>query len=75
MKRNQRWIRDQRREGRKVIDIGPAFPRRARRAEQGIRPDSEFYNMERQELEGYENYVKHFNRQGKYQGGVPGLDF
>jgi hypothetical protein len=36
-----------------------------------IRPDSLFYNMERMVTKGYENYLKAFERTGKYQGGVP----
>jgi hypothetical protein len=35
----------------------------------------QIYNMERQELKGYSNYIKLFERNGKYSGGAPGLDY
>jgi RHS repeat-associated protein len=70
MKRNKRWIQDMKREGREVIDIGPDFKRRSL----GKDP-SDFYNMERSQLKGYDNYNKVFERTGKNSGGVPGLDF
>ncbi len=69
MRRNQRWIRDQMREGREVVDIGPDF---ARRAAEGRR--SLFYEMERKRLRGYAGHRKVFRRSGN-SGGVPGLDF
>jgi RHS repeat-associated protein len=69
MKRNERWINDQMRNGRKVIDIGPDFQRRA--ATGRISP---FYEMERRNLKGYNNYQKTFERNGN-QGGVQDLDF
>jgi hypothetical protein len=47
--------------------------RRARKAERGENPLSDFYNMERQETKGYDRYRKEFKRNGKC-GGVPGLD-
>lgn len=62
-------------EGREVVDIGPDFQRRRMRVEQGIRPDSPAYNLERKVLQGYERYRKVFERTGKYRGGVPGLDW
>jgi hypothetical protein len=68
MARNERWIGDQVRAEREVIDIGPDFQRRAAT---GIR--SHFYKMERRKLNGYENYRKAFQRSGQ-TGGVPGLD-
>lgn len=69
MKRNQRWINDMKKEGREIIDIGPDFSRRSL----GREP-SPFYNMERTQLKGYENYRKAFERDGRLSGGVPGLD-
>jgi len=69
MKRNERWIKDQIRAGREVIDIGPDFQRRAATGR-----NSPFYEMERRNLDGYENYRKVFERSGQ-TGGVPGLDF
>ena len=71
MEANRLWIQEARNAGKQVIDIGPDFARRAQRVEQGIRPDSIFYNMERMETKGYENYLKVFERTGKYTGGVP----
>jgi hypothetical protein len=71
MEANRLWIQEARSAGKQVIDIGPDFARRAQRVEQGIRPDSIFYNMERMETTGYENYLKIFERTGKYSGGVP----
>jgi hypothetical protein len=62
-------------EGREIIDIGPHFRRRLDRALDGIRPDSEAYNLERRILQGYEEYHKVFHRSGKHWGGVPGLDW
>jgi len=75
MEANEAWIRQMRAEGREIIDIGPHFRRRLDRALDGIRPDSEAYNMERRVLQGYEGYRKVFQRSGKYWGGVPGLDW
>jgi hypothetical protein len=69
MRRNERWIRDQMRAGREIVDIGPDF---ARRAATGRRSD--FYEMERTNVEGYGNYRKAFERSGA-KGGVPGLDY
>lgn len=70
MSRNQRWIDDQIRQGRTIIDIGPDFNRRSIGS-----PPSPFYNMERSRLDGYEGYIKAFIRTGRNSGGVPGLDF
>jgi RHS repeat-associated protein len=69
MKRNERWIKEQMRNGREVIDIGPDFQRRAATGR-----SSPFYEMERRRLKGYDNYDKAFERNGS-NGGVPGLDF
>ena len=69
MRRNERWILDQRRAGREVIDIGPDFERRATTGY-----ISDFYEMERRNLTGYDNYQKVFERSGS-TGGVQGLDF
>jgi RHS repeat-associated protein len=69
MKRNERWIKDQMRNGREVIDIGPDFQRRAVTGR-----NSPFYEMKRRNVKGYDNYNKAFERSGNV-GGVPGLDF
>lgn len=69
MKRNERWIKDQMRNGREVIDIGPDFLRRAATGR-----SSPFYEMERRNLKGYDSYNKAFERNGS-NGGVSGLDF
>lgn len=68
--RNGRWIQSMIRQGREVIDIGPDFARRSLG-----RPPSEYYNLERRQLEGYENYSKVFIRMNKNAGGVPGFDW
>jgi hypothetical protein len=70
MKRNKRWINDMKKEGREIIDIGPDFMERS----MGIRQPSKFYGMERQQVKGYENYKRVFERDGKFSGGVLGLD-
>lgn len=67
--RNERWIREQMRQGRRVIDIGPDFQRREATGKR-----SDFYEMERRAIEDYENYTKVFERSGAH-GGVPDLDF
>lgn len=69
MMRNERWIKDQVRNGREVIDIGPDFQRRAATGR-----SSPFYEIERRNLKGYDNYNKAFERSGS-NGGVSGLDF
>ena len=68
MRRNERWIRDQKRAGREIIDIGPDF---RRRATPGKGP-SDFYEMERRVLGDYPGRKPVFDRA---RGGVPGLDF
>jgi hypothetical protein len=70
MKRNKRWIKDMKTEGREIIDIGPDFKRRSLG-----RDPSDFYNMERGQLKDYANYTKVFERFDKTSGGVTGLDF
>ena len=47
MRRNERWIRDQMRDGREIIDIGPDFQRRSATGR-----NSPFYEMERRNLDG-----------------------
>lgn len=69
MKRNGHWIKAQMRNGRKIIDIGPDFQRRAATGR-----SSPFYEMERRNLKGYNNYNRAFERGGSNEG-VPGLDF
>lgn len=71
MNRNRRWINDQIRNGREIIDIGPDF---RRRIDEGY--NSSFYEMERHTLRAsdYDKYLKVFQRSGE-NGGVLGLDF
>jgi len=69
LRRNERWVLDQRRAGREFIDIGPDFERRS-----STGYVSDFYEMERRNLRGYGNHQKAFERSGS-AGGVPGLDF
>ncbi len=72
---NEAWIKQMKNEGRTLIDTGPDFARRAKRLEQGIRPDAPAYNLERMEAKGYSGYESVFERTGKYSGGVKGLDY
>ena len=69
MKRNKRWIEDQIKAGREIIDIGPDFQRRIVKGY-----NSAFYEMERTALKNYKKLAKVFERTGN-TGGVPGLDF
>ena len=72
---NRSWIQAKRALGYDSYDIGPDFTRRMQRLAQGKRPDGDFYNMERMETAGYQGYQRLFQRTGRYQGGVPGLDW
>jgi len=74
MQANREWMQNKVSQGYEVHDIGPDFLRRQQRVEQGLRPDSPFYNMERVESLSSDRYFKLFERMGKYEGGVPGLD-
>jgi RHS repeat-associated protein len=64
---NLAWIREAKARGDTIYDIGPDFPRRLERFMQGKRPDSIWYNLERQETTGYP-LVKLFDRLGKFWG-------
>jgi hypothetical protein len=68
MRRNRRWIRDQIREGREIIDIGPDFDRRIRTNRR-----SPFYEMERREIGDHKRRKSVFERCGK-KGGVKEID-
>ena len=76
MRRNKRWINEKKGEGRDIIDIGPDFKGRLdfklTNGQEGRTP-SKFYNMEREQLKGYDNVQKVWKREGPL-GGVPGLD-
>jgi RHS repeat-associated protein len=74
MQANKSWAQQMRAQGRRIIDVGPDFARRAQRAQQGVPPDARAYNLERMELEGYDGYGSIFERTGKFSGGVPGFD-
>jgi len=63
------WIRQMMREGRRVIDIGPDF---ARRADTGR--VSKVYGLERRLLKGYPYYERRFLRWRKLRGGNPDVD-
>jgi hypothetical protein len=75
MAENRAFIQQAMREGKEVLDIGPDFSRRLTRTLEGQRPDSPFYNMERMETRGYDAYQRLFERSGRFEGGVPGLDY
>ena len=66
---NEAWIRQMMREGRRVIDIGPDF---ARRADTG--KVSQVYSLERRLLKGYPYYERQFLRWRKLRGGNPDVD-
>ncbi|MFW9879941.1 MAG: hypothetical protein ACFFG0_43260, partial [Candidatus Thorarchaeota archaeon] len=69
LKRQKQWIKNIKRQGRTIIDIGPDFGRRRLG-----RDPSPFYKIERIAIKGYEKYKKVFKRKGKKFGGVEGLD-
>lgn len=75
MAENRAFIQQAVREGKEVLDIGPDFSRRLTRTLEGQRPNSTFYNMERMETRGYGAYRRVFERSGRFEGGVPGLDY
>ncbi len=74
---NDDYIAHIRSQGLEVIDIGPDLGRRLKfklepPTDRGRRP---VYESERELLRGYTNYRQVFMRNGKFGGGVPGLDF
>lgn len=73
---NDEFIAAMKQDGRDIVDIGPDFSRRlANRIDPSVgRPPSPIYGTERQQLIGYENYRSVYERWGRFQGGVAGLD-
>jgi len=74
---NKVWVQEMMRQGQRVYDIGPDFARRLKRfaairaGKQGVPPPiSEAYNLERQILKGYPNYIKRYIRTGRWEGYV-----
>jgi len=74
---NKVWVQEMMKQGRRVYDIGPDFARRLKRfaairaGKQGVPPPiSEAYNLERQILKGYPNYIKRYIRTGRWEGYV-----
>ena len=74
---NKVWVQEMTKQGRRVYDIGPDFARRLKRfaairaGKQGVPPPiSEAYNLERQILKGYLNYIKRYIRTGRWEGYV-----
>jgi hypothetical protein len=74
---NAVWVQEMKEQGRRVYDIGPDFARRLKRfgairaGEQGVPPPiAEAYNLERQILKGYPNYIKRYIRTGRWEGYV-----
>lgn len=70
MEANRAWVREQMQRGKEIIDIGPYFLRRLERFRAGRRPDSPFYNMERQETAGYP-VTRAWQRAGRLWGSGP----
>ena len=73
---NDEFISAMKAQGREIKDIGPDF---SRRLENRVDPTkgrgpSAVYGKERQQLKDYGNYERLYERSGKYEGGVPGLD-
>ena len=66
---NAVWVQEMMKQGRRVIDIGPDFARRAK----GVAP-STAYGLERKLLKGYPNYERRFLRWRKLRGGNPEID-
>jgi len=66
---NAVWVQEMKKQGRRVIDIGPDFARRAK----GVAP-STAYGLERRLLKGYLNYERRFLRWRKLRGGNPEID-
>jgi len=74
---NREFIDAMKQEGRSFIDIGLAFDRRRLNnidPSQG-RPASNIYGNERMQLLDYEDRIQVYERTGKFDGGVPGLDY
>lgn len=75
---NADWIRWVRNEGHEVIDIRLDFGRRLdflrNPSIPGARPPSGVYGNERLELFDYGNYQSVFDRNGRFWGGVSGID-
>lgn len=73
---NDEFIATMKAQGRQFQDIGPDFGRRLQnRIDPNFgRPPGSVYGGERQSLLDYGNYQRLYDRTGKYQGGVPGLD-
>lgn len=74
---NDEFIDAMKSEGREFIDIGPAFGRRLQnRIDPTLgRPPSSIYGGERKQLLDYDKRTQLYKRDGKYGGGVKGLDF
>ena len=66
---NAVWVQEMMEQGRRVIDIGPDFARRAK----GVAP-SAAYGIERRLLKGYLNYERRFLRWRKLRRGNPEID-
>ena len=66
---NAVWVQEMMEQGRRVIDIGPDFARRAK----GVAP-STAYGLERRLLKGYLNYERRSLRWRKLRGSNPEID-
>ncbi|MDR4517690.1 MAG: hypothetical protein MRK00_09950 [Nitrosomonas sp.] len=79
---NDDFISTVKAQGGNIKDIGPDFNRRLRNRVDSTQgggsnqggDSSLVYGSERRDLSNYGNYERLYERTGKYQGGVPGLD-
>jgi hypothetical protein len=72
---NKEWLEAMKKEGAIFHDIGPDFDRRLRNKIDSNtgRPPSKPYGSERRGLSEYEDYIKLYERDGKYNV-VPEID-
>ncbi|MBI4733439.1 MAG: RHS repeat-associated core domain-containing protein [Rubrobacteridae bacterium] len=73
LKHHERWINNKMKKGYRIIDVGPDFEAR-RLGRPTSNKKNPYYNMERRVTKKYRGHKKVFTRNGKYWGGVKGLD-
>ena len=69
---NQQWLEQMKSNRAVFYDIGPDFDRRLmnRMDSESGRPPSKIYGSERKGLSGYPDYIRLYDRAGKYEGAV-----